>query len=354
MQSREDPLLSDDAIRERLNKFLGQTADAAHKALTKTPVRNPHVAIEGAPELCTCSEHLVSPKVFSALRNPRRRKVLSHFATALLLDSRTLLEAQIGTEGMEIARSFFADQTTSRSWLSQALGIDDAWVERKARSAGFVTGGKRPRHMALIEERRGAAGPLAAALKSAAENMLNEIAPQSESSESDKLSAKCALCGHKYGRHRSQGCLGGWGKLKGCSCPEFATDMNRGRQLLEGAIRKHLEQKDPEGTAGALSLYVIHVHKNLRDAELLAEAQALTRTFESARHHRPGNTGAAREAFVRPLLEQKGWSIYEWSVNAKVDFHTANGYLKNKTNPYPSTKKKLAESLGVEPTNLPN
>jgi hypothetical protein len=60
-----------------------------------------------------------------------------------------------------------------------------------------------------------------------------------------------------------------------------------------------------------------------------------------------------REAFVRPILEEKGWSIPDWATNATVDFHTANNYLKKNSNPYESTRKKLADALGVATTDLP-
>jgi hypothetical protein len=36
-----------------------------------------------------------------------------------------------------------------------------------------------------------------------------------------------------------------------------------------------------------------------------------------------------------------------------VDFHTANDYLKGKTNSYKSTRKKLADALGVPVEELP-
>jgi lambda repressor-like predicted transcriptional regulator len=59
-------------------------------------------------------------------------------------------------------------------------------------------------------------------------------------------------------------------------------------------------------------------------------------------------TSNAREAFIRPILEKKGFSVHDWARTAKVDFHTANNYLKGKTRPYPSTLKKLADALDVE------
>jgi hypothetical protein len=62
----------------------------------------------------------------------------------------------------------------------------------------------------------------------------------------------------------------------------------------------------------------------------------------------------ARAVFVEPFLRKKGWSVFEWANNSSVDFHTANDYLKGLTNPYRSTRKKLAESLGLEPGQLPS
>jgi hypothetical protein len=54
-----------------------------------------------------------------------------------------------------------------------------------------------------------------------------------------------------------------------------------------------------------------------------------------------------RKSFVQPILDERGWSIEDWAKESKVDFHTANDYLKGITEPYPSTRKKLAVSLGV-------
>jgi len=60
-----------------------------------------------------------------------------------------------------------------------------------------------------------------------------------------------------------------------------------------------------------------------------------------------------RAAFVRPILDKKGWSILRWATESDVDFHTANDYLKGTTRPYPSTRKQLAEGLGVDVGELP-
>lgn len=71
---------------------------------------------------------------------------------------------------------------------------------------------------------------------------------------------------------------------------------------------------------------------------------------------RPDGTEArakTRREFVDPILARKGWSTFEWATNSKVDFHTANDYLSGRTNPFVSTRKKLADSLGVPVSDLP-
>jgi hypothetical protein len=76
----------------------------------------------------------------------------------------------------EPARNFFADSHTSHAWLTGALGINDATVERKSRSAWFVSGGKPPKQLVLHPERSGAREPLAAALNAVLERKLGELA----------------------------------------------------------------------------------------------------------------------------------------------------------------------------------
>lgn len=61
----------------------------------------------------------------------------------------------------------------------------------------------------------------------------------------------------------------------------------------------------------------------------------------------------SREAFLRSILKKKGFSIHDLAKQANVDFHTADNYLKGKSQPYPSTLKKLADALGIEVTKLP-
>ena len=61
----------------------------------------------------------------------------------------------------------------------------------------------------------------------------------------------------------------------------------------------------------------------------------------------------ARQGFVMPILKKKGWSKLDWASESKVDYHTADDYMKGKTNPYLSTRRKLADALGVSVEELP-
>jgi lambda repressor-like predicted transcriptional regulator len=61
----------------------------------------------------------------------------------------------------------------------------------------------------------------------------------------------------------------------------------------------------------------------------------------------------SREAFVKAILETKGWSIFDWATEAEVSHATAIDYLRGKTKPHPSTRLKLAEALGVTVQQLP-
>jgi lambda repressor-like predicted transcriptional regulator len=61
----------------------------------------------------------------------------------------------------------------------------------------------------------------------------------------------------------------------------------------------------------------------------------------------------SRAAFVTSILESKGWSILDWANESGVSPATAHDYLANKTNPYRSTRLKLAKSLGISIQELP-
>ena len=91
-------------------------------------------------------------------------------------------------------------------------------------------------------------------------------------------------------------------------------------------------------------------------AELLADAKRPPHIAEDKKQIAQRACEPAlnkRESLVCPILDKKGWSIEDWANESGVDFHTANNYLKSKTNPYRSTRKKLADSLGIGVEELP-
>jgi hypothetical protein len=67
----------------------------------------------------------------------------------------------------------------------------------------------------------------------------------------------------------------------------------------------------------------------------------------------PETATNARELKICPILTRKGWSTLDWAKESKVDPKTAASYLKGKTDPFPYTRKKLAESLGIDVQDLP-
>jgi hypothetical protein len=166
---------SNSSIREALTTILRATAADAHRALSEIPVRKDPDKPRAKAWRCSCGSHVIPPRTFRALRDARRRKVLSHFATAILLDSFVYLEKE--RAATEPARKFLSDSHTSRDWLTMALGINDATVQRKSRLfPWFVSGGKPPKQLVLNHERSGAAEPLAAAFNSAFNGKFGELA----------------------------------------------------------------------------------------------------------------------------------------------------------------------------------
>jgi hypothetical protein len=62
-----------------------------------------------------------------------------------------------------------------------------------------------------------------------------------------------------------------------------------------------------------------------------------------------------RTAVVESLLVERGWSENEWAQEADVDHHTVADYLNGETKKlYASTRKKLAQSLGLKAEDLPD
>jgi lambda repressor-like predicted transcriptional regulator len=63
--------------------------------------------------------------------------------------------------------------------------------------------------------------------------------------------------------------------------------------------------------------------------------------------------GNKRQSFVLAILESKGWSTHQFSIEAQLDSHTVSDFLKGKTKPNRSTRKRLADALGIAVNELP-
>ncbi len=143
------------------------------------------------------------------------------------------------------------------------------------------------------------------------------------------------------------------------------------KAVKTGTMRADLVLAD-SGIAGLLdSLLVYNCHNSderfrlegearksdewLRLARAIAKAQARSSLVESNEKatRRNAAPGGAREAFLRSILDNKGFSVHDWANKAGVDFHTADNFLKGKTQPYQSTRKKLAKALDVEAQKIP-
>jgi len=60
-----------------------------------------------------------------------------------------------------------------------------------------------------------------------------------------------------------------------------------------------------------------------------------------------------RKDLLEPMLAAKGFSVRDWAIQADVDFHTARDYRNGKTRTYRTTRKKLADALGIRVEDLP-
>lgn len=93
--------------------------------------------------------------------------------------------------------------------------------------------------------------------------------------------------------------------------------------------------------------------------EDLLEASSVQCATLAAAAYRPqsvtvhGALKPTRVEFVETRLRDKGWSTLDWAGEAKVDFNTANNYLRSVTKPRSHTLKKLAEALGVPVDEMP-
>jgi len=123
--------------------------------------------------------------------------------------------------------------------------------------------------------------------------------------------------------------------VRGCA---FGTHLNRLAARLEEQIGQSMRAlTDRKLDDSAIS----HGHNRNRSFKDIKSGSA-----RAAR-------GNERQTFLRPILEGKGFSVHDWAKTAGVDFHTANDYLNGETTPYKSTRKKLADAIGIGVERLP-
>lgn len=116
-----------------------------------------------------------------------------------------------------------------------------------------------------------------------------------------------------------------------------------GVNVASASARRLIEEKQH------LTLAITELKQELARLSALAVAipappRPDVRTQEPASH---------KESLIRGILERKGWSLFDLAQEARVDPHTVNDYLKGKTTPYRSTRKKLADALGLPIEDLP-
>jgi hypothetical protein len=108
-------------------------------------------------------------------------------------------------------------------------------------------------------------------------------------------------------------------------------------------------------------------HRSIEADRIRAQAEAAVKQLRTAlalrgklpgsdaSPQKPANAKAInRRSNVESLLKKQGLSILDWAKAAKVDFHTANSYLRGLRNPYASTRKKLADALNIDVNELPS
>jgi hypothetical protein len=125
---------------------------------------------------------------------------------------------------------------------------------------------------------------------------------------------------------------------------------------MQDLLRSLLSHNDdgPSSGFGGLSNQAYQIYVKARNSE---EWRMLTKAIANAHGAESKSANAAvaneRQSFVEPILDKKGWSANRFAVEAEVDFHTVNGYLKGKTRPNRSTRKQLADALEIPINKLP-
>jgi lambda repressor-like predicted transcriptional regulator len=113
------------------------------------------------------------------------------------------------------------------------------------------------------------------------------------------------------------------------------------QEMINSRLRPRVERSPPPPP--------LEIRGNATESPLLKMAKM------AAEHAAQTKTQVlnARQAFVNPRLTEKGWSILDWANDSDVAYHTAADYLSGLKRPYPSTRLKLAKSLGISIQQLP-
>lgn len=139
-------------------------------------------------------------------------------------------------------------------------------------------------------------------------------------------------------------------------------------EKVSGDLKTEAEQRTKHWPEGVAFRFMITLFAHLAGCRSHWRAEAMRRGMElesqsKQEHNRSeqivpkGPTVTVsenpRRAFVLPILAGKGWSILDWANESEVSHATAADYLDEKSNPYSSTRLKLAKALGITVEQLP-
>jgi ribosome-binding protein aMBF1 (putative translation factor) len=185
-----------------------------------------------------------------------------------------------------------------------------------------------------------------------------------------------------FGRNMLGGCQKIWRRLHGGTTSDFILKKLLPRVLaaitdLEARIQnKYLSSFpfDPQDLQMALNYYDQKIMKVKEEITDEFEAGALTLKKREVRARQAGRTfpkpkgvssparkfstavnalASNRQSIVMPILEGKGWSQVQFAQHARVDYNTVRAFLKGEGKPHASTRKQMADALGIPLAKFP-
>ena|SRR5579862_7008330 len=124
-------------------------------------------------------------------------------------------------------------------------------------------------------------------------------------------------------------------------------------EILERQLGSWVDKTRPEFTRKVERKQLLQTElelSKLRETLAKAAKAAVDAPPQEQQDFKPVNE---RQAFVMPIVEKKGWSIFDLAKHSEVDFHTVQSYLSGKRKSYSSTRMKLAKALSVDIHDLP-